>query len=221
MDASACVVHDTAIPFENGLQLGALLAIPAQALGMVVFVHGSGSSRLSTRNQKVANFLNDAGFATLLFDLLSEHESLNRNNVFDINLLASRLIATTRWVTTQPQTRELPISYFGASTGAAAALVGSINAPVPISAIVSRGGRPDLADGALPSVSAPTLLIVGGADNQVLSWNQSAQRLLKCENRLMVVPGAGHLFEEPGAMEQVQDLALAWLLMHPPTKPPG
>ncbi len=221
MDASACVVHDTAIPFENGLQLGALLAIPAQALGMVVFVHGSGSSRLSTRNQKVANFLNDAGFATLLFDLLSEHESLNRNNVFDINLLASRLIAATRWVTTQPQTRELPISYFGASTGAAAALVGSINAPVPISAIVSRGGRPDLADGALPSVSAPTLLIVGGADNQVLSWNQSAQRLLKCENRLMVVPGAGHLFEEPGAMEQVQDLALAWFLMHPPTKPPS
>ncbi len=221
MDASACVVHDTAIPFENGLQLGAQLAIPAQTLGMVVFVHGSGSSRLSTRNQKVANFLNDAGFATLLFDLLSEHESLNRNNVFDINLLASRLIAATRWVTTQPQTRELPISYFGASTGAAAALVGSINAPVPISAIVSRGGRPDLADGALPSVSAPTLLIVGGADNQVLSWNQSAQRLLKCENRLMVVPGAGHLFEEPGAMEQVQDLALAWLLMHPPTKPPG
>ncbi len=221
MDASACVVHDTAIPFENGLQLGALLAIPAQALGMVVFVHGSGSSRLSTRNQKVANFLNDAGFATLLFDLLSEHESLNRNNVFDINLLASRLIAATRWVTTQPQTREFPISYFGASTGAAAALVGSITAPVPISAIVSRGGRPDLADGALPSVSAPTLLIVGGADNQVLSWNQSAQRLLKCESRLMVVPGAGHLFEEPGAMEQVQDLALAWLLMHPPTKPPG
>ncbi len=221
MDASACVVHDTAIPFENGLQLGAQLAIPAQTLGMVVFVHGSGSSRLSTRNQKVANFLNDAGFATLLFDLLSEHESLNRNNVFDINLLVSRLIAATRWVTTQPQTRELPISYFGASTGAAAALVGSINAPVPISAIVSRGGRPDLADGALPSVSAPILLIVGGADNQVLSWNQSAQRLLKCENRLMVVPGAGHLFEEPGAMEQVQDLALAWLLMHPPTKPPG
>ncbi len=169
MDASACVVHDTAIPFENGLQLGALLAIPAQALGMVVFVHGSDSSRLSTRNQKVANFLNDAGFATLLFDLLSEHESLNRNNVFDINLLASRLIAATRWVTTQPQTRELPISYFGTSTGAAAALVGSINAPVPISAIISRGGRPDLADGALPSVSAPTLLIVGGADNQVLS----------------------------------------------------
>ncbi len=221
MDASACVVHDTAIPFENGLQLGALLAIPAQTLGMVVFVHGSDSSRLSTRNQKVANFLNDAGFATLLFDLLSEHESLNRNNVFDINLLASRLIAATRWVTTQPQTRELPISYFGASTGAAAALVGSINAPVPISAIVSRGGRPDLADGALPSVSAPTLLIVGGADNQVLSLNQSAQRRLKCESRLMVVPGAGHLFEEPGAMEQVQDLALAWLLMHPPTKPPG
>ncbi len=221
MDASACVVHDTAIPFENGLQLGALLAIPAQALGMVVFVHGSDSSRLSTRNQKVASFLNDAGFATLLFDLLSEHESLNRNNVFDINLLASRLIAATRWVTTQPQTRELPISYFGASTGAAAALVGSINAPVPISAIVSRGGRPDLAGGALPSVSAPTLLIVGGADNQVLSLNQSAQRLLKCESRLMVVPGAGHLFEEPGAMEQVQDLALAWLLMHPPTKPPG
>ncbi len=221
MDASACVVHETAIPFENGLQLGALLAIPAQALGMVVFVHGSGSSRLSTRNQKVASFLNDAGFATLLFDLLSEHESLNRNNVFDINLLASRLIAATRWVTTQPQTRELPISYFGASTGAAAALVGSINAPVPISAIISRGGRPDLADGALPSVSTPTLLIVGGADNQVLSWNQSAQRLLKCENRLMVVPGAGHLFEEPGAMEQVQDLALAWLLMHPPTKPPS
>ncbi len=221
MDASGCVVHDTTIPFENGFQLGALLAIPAQALGMVVFVHGSGSSRLSTRNQKVASFLNDAGFATLLFDLLSEHESLNRNNVFDINLLASRLIAATRWVTTQPQTRELPISYFGASTGAAAALVGSINAPVPISAIVSRGGRPDLAEGALPSVSAPTLLIVGGADNQVLSWNRSAQRLLKCESRLMVVPGAGHLFEEPGAMEQVQDLALAWLLMHPPTKPPG
>jgi putative phosphoribosyl transferase len=192
-----------------------LLGLPAgKARGLVLFAHGSGSSRFSPRNTYVAEQLRQAGLATLLFDLLTESESQNRANVFDIDLLAARLRQATEFVIEYPATRDLPIAYFGASTGAAAALVAAAQLGKRIGAVVSRGGRPDMAGAALARVAAPTLLIVGGADPEVLALNQAARRSLRCACDLMVVPGATHLFEEPGTLEQVVALARDWFLRH-------
>ncbi|ASG24480.1 dienelactone hydrolase family protein [Nitrospirillum viridazoti] len=190
----------------------AMLRIPDYPHGVVLFAHGSGSSRHSPRNGFVASELNRAGIATLLFDLLSEEEEGDRRRVFDIGLLARRLTITTDWIAAQEVTRGLPIGYFGASTGAAAALVAAAGLADTIAAVVSRGGRPDLAGTALPAVAAPTLLIVGGADAEVLDLNRSAARHLRCPHRVEVIPDATHLFEEPGALETVAVLAQRWFL---------
>jgi putative phosphoribosyl transferase len=183
------------------------------ALATVVFAHGSGSSRFSRRNLEVAGALNESDFDTLLFDLLTEPESQDRANVFDIPLLAERMVDATRWVA---ERYPGPICYFGASTGAAAALVAATTPGQEISAVVSRGGRPDLAGKALQTVRSPTLLIVGGADIEVLGLNQAALDNMKCERRLDIVPGATHLFEEPGALEVVAGLATDWFTTHCP-----
>jgi alpha-beta hydrolase superfamily lysophospholipase len=197
------------------LGLEAILGLPAQApAGVVIFAHGSGSSRLSPRNRSVADALQAAGLATLLFDLLNEAESADRQNVFDIPLLADRLVVATEWVEAAPETHALPIGYFGASTGAAAALVAAAQLGNRIAAVVSRGGRPDLAGEALTRMTAPTLLIVGGADAQVLALNQAACNRMHCARALEVVPDATHLFEEPGALEKVVALARRWFLQH-------
>ncbi len=194
--------------------LGAFLGVPEQARGIVLFAHGSGSSRFSPRNNFVARELRRARFATLLFDLLSAEEATDRSKVFDIDLLAGRLREAACWVSAQPQLAALPIGYFGASTGAAAALVAAAQGDPPVRAIVSRGGRPDLAGTALAQVRAPTLLIVGGADEIVLELNREAMRRMRCKVELAIVPGAGHLFEEPGALEQVVSLAKGWFELH-------
>ena len=190
------------------------LVVPAEAIGVVAFAHGSGSSRRSPRNVQVARRLNDAGVGTLLFDLLMPEEGEDRANVFDIALLAERLEGAARWLREQPETAGAPVGFFGASTGAAAALVAASRLGSEVSAIVSRGGRPDLAGDALPHVSAPTLLIVGGNDIQVLALNREAEWRLRCEKRLDVVPGATHVFEEPGALEAVADLAAGWFVRY-------
>ena len=186
------------------------LTVPPNAEGLVVFAHGSGSSRLSARNRQVAAALNESGFATLLFDLLTTDEEADRANVFDVELLSARLLAATRWAMAAPDTAQLPIGYFGASTGAAAALCAAAELGEDIRAVVSRGGRPDMAGECLSRVSAPTLLIVGGADRQVLALNEQAAGLLVCPHEIEVVPGATHLFEEPGALEHVAALASTW-----------
>lgn len=192
-----------------------LLDIPtALYRGVVLFAHGSGSSRLSPRNQFVAHAMRRAGLATLLFDLLTEAEAADRKCVFDIDLLADRLAQASDWTAANASTRDQPIGYFGASTGAAAALVAAARPGNSVGAIVSRGGRPDLAGAALEKVTAATLLIVGGADTEVLTLNQIAYRRMRCERRLEVVPGATHLFEEPGALEIVVAQARAWFLQH-------
>ncbi len=188
------------------------LTIPEHPVGMVVFAHGSGSSRHSPRNRYVAEVLSGAGLATLLFDLLTPDEERNRANVFDIELLARRLVDVTGWLATQPDTAALPVGYFGASTGAGAALVAAADPRVKVGAVVSRGGRPDLAGGALAKVVAPTLLIVGGRDEVVLELNRRAQAAIPGECELTVVPGATHLFEEPGTLEQVAVLARDWFI---------
>jgi putative phosphoribosyl transferase len=196
------------------LELQGLLGMPAAAEGIVLFAHGSGSSRLSRRNNIVARQLRDSGLATLLFDLLTAEEEFDRRNVFDIALLSERLLAATAWARNEPETASLAIGYFGASTGAAAALVAAAAEGARIAAVVSRGGRPDLAGPALAAVTAPTLLIVGGTDDVVLDLNRAAFAALRCEKRLSVVPGATHLFEEPGALEAVVDYARSWFLAH-------
>lgn len=199
----------------DAVALPALLTVPATAGGVVAFAHGSGSSRLSPRNALVARALNRAGLATLLFDLLTDDEALDRANVFDIPLLARRLVAARRWLREQPETQALPTGYFGASTGAAAALWAAAEPDADVRAVVSRGGRPDLAGPRLELVSAPTLLIVGGADGVVLELNRRAlTELRRCEHELAVVPGATHLFEERGALEQVAQHATAWFTTH-------
>src|SRR5208337_3786896 len=191
-----------------------LLALPAaRPKGLVLFAHGSGSSRFSPRNAFVAQALRRAGFATLLFDLLTEDEAADRNNIFDIALLADRLDQAATWAGQIVERRSLPLGFFGASTGAAAALVAAA-ARRDVGAIVSRGGRPDLAGDALRTVTAATLLIVGGHDPQVLALNQAAYRQLHCERGLEVVSGATHLFEEPGTLEAMLALARAWFLRH-------
>lgn len=192
---------------------GDLVAPPAP-IGGVIFAHGSGSSRHSPRNIQVAQALQGGGLATLLFDLLSEVEARDRRNVFDIALLASRLGAATEWLRRQPEVAGLRIGYFGASTGAAAALWAAAEPGARVGAIVSRGGRPDLAGPRLGAVTAPTLLIVGGDDPLVLELNRQAQQTLSGTAELTIIPGATHLFEEPGALEQVADLARAWFVRY-------
>jgi putative phosphoribosyl transferase len=196
------------------IQLPGHLTIPSGARGLVVFAHGSGSGRHSPRNQAVARALHDAGLGTLLFDLLSPDEEADRANVFDIPLLAGRLVAATAWLLEQEDARAVPIGFFGASTGAGAALWAAAEPDSPVRAIVSRGGRPDLAGARLESVRAPTLLIVGGNDETVLELNRDAARHMTCEHRIEVVPGATHLFEEPGALDAVADVAGRWFLEH-------
>jgi putative phosphoribosyl transferase len=204
----------------NGATLDGDLAIPSGATGIAVFAHGSGSSRFSPRNRMVAGELNRAGIATLLVDLLTPAEDrVDRRTArlrFDIPLLARRLVQVTDWVDGQAATERLAVGYFGASTGAAAALVGAALRPHRVVAVVSRGGRPDLAAEALPRVRAATLLIVGGADVEVLYLNRQALQAIRAEKRLDVVEGATHLFEEPGALEQVAALSSEWLRSHFP-----
>ena len=199
----------------GGVLLPGSLVIPPDADGLVVFVHGSGSSRHSPRNQFVAAGLNRAGLGTLLVDLLTPDEELSRANVFNVALLAARLAAITRWLRDQPGIAAIPLGYFGASTGTAAALAAATATPrLPVTAIVSRSGRPDLVGGRLAMVRIPILLIMGGADTMVLDLNQRAQTQLKCESRLAVVPGATHLFPESGTLSQVTDLAADWFGRH-------
>jgi len=194
------------------------LVVPEGASGVVLFAHGSGSSRLSPRNRSVARKLSERGFATLLIDLLTpEEERVDIQTAhlrFDIGLLADRLAGAKEWLAEQPDTRDLRIGYFGASTGAAAALVAAALHPQSIGAVVSRGGRPDLAGNLLPRVQAPTLLIVGGDDRAVIQMNREAFVQLTCKKRLEIVSGATHLFEEPGALEAVARLAGDWLLRY-------
>lgn len=203
--------HNVRITKEH-ITLEGILGLPAEPHGVVVFAHGSGSGRLSPRNNFVACHLQGDGLATLLLDLLTEEEADDRRKVFDINLLADRLLLAKGWLEAEPWTRNLGIGYFGASTGAGAALQAAVREPSNIKAVVSRGGRPDLAETYLPSVTAPTLLIVGGHDEPVIEMNQAAYDLLTCEKKLVIVPGATHLFDEPGALEQVAEQAVRWFV---------
>lgn len=209
--------HSIVIPSDTNM-LDGLLYVPKDALGLVLFVHGSGSSRFSTRNQFVAQQLNNGKIATLLFDLLTPIEDriddFTREFRFDINLLARRLIDVTNWCQTQPYLQHLTTGYFGASTGGAAALVAAANLPNLIRAVVSRGGRPDLAADSLSIVLAPTLLIVGGADDEVIGLNQFAMSQMHCITKLEIIPGATHLFEEKGALNDVGRLAKDWFLTY-------
>ena len=194
------------------------LTIPENAMALVLFAHGSGSSRHSPRNQFVARTLNRAGLGTLLFDLLTpDEEALDiytREHRFNISLLAERLVHATKWARQQGETRDLRIGYFGSSTGGAAALVAAAELPQDVGAVVSRGGRPDLAGDALPKVQAPTLLIVGGNDDIVIELNEMARDQMRCEVRVEIIPGATHLFEEAGALEHVAKLASDWFVDH-------
>jgi pimeloyl-ACP methyl ester carboxylesterase len=195
-------------------KLAADIAVPDAAQGVVLFAHGSGSSRFSSRNRRVAADLNGSGFATVLFDLLSEEEASDRRNVFDIPLLGERMSQAVAFAQIDSELRDLPIGLFGASTGAAAALVAAAERGASIGAIVSRGGRPDLALPLLGRVKAPTLLIVGGHDEPVITMNETALAALACEKRLEIVPGATHLFEEAGTLERVIELATRWFKQH-------
>ncbi|HWN00881.1 MAG TPA: dienelactone hydrolase family protein, partial [Streptosporangiaceae bacterium] len=201
-------------PEAGVVRLAGYLTVPENAPGIVVFAHGSGSSRHSPRNRYVAGVLNEAGLGTLLFDLLTPEEEADRANAFDIGLLAGRLAEVTGWLRAQPRAAHAAIGYFGASTGAAAALWAAAEPGAGIAAVVSRGGRPDLARPRLAAVTAPTLLIVGGRDEVVLDLNQRAQAELRCENGLAVVPGATHLFEEPGTLDAAAGLARDWFLSY-------
>lgn len=206
------------IPVEGEILLAGDLTLPAGAPGVVLFAHGSGSSRQSPRNQFVARQIQEAGVGTLLFDLLTPDEeamdAYDGHLRFDIALLAGRLVAATRWLLAEPDTQGLGIGYFGASTGGGAALVAAAELGATIDAVVSRGGRPDLAGPDLPRVVAPTLLIVGEQDEAVLELNQAAYNRLQCEKHLAIVPRATHLFEEEGALENVASLAAAWFRRH-------
>ena len=205
------------MPAERAV-LSGNLTIPENAIALVLFAHGSGSSRHSPRNQFVARTINRAGLGTLLFDLLTpEEEALDiyaREHRFNISLLAERLVHATSWAGQQAQTRDLHIGYFGSSTGGAAALVAAAELPQDVGAVVSRGGRPDLAGDALLRIQAPTLLIVGGNDDTVIELNEMARDQMRCKVNLEIIPGATHLFEEPGALEQVAKLASDWFSLH-------
>jgi putative phosphoribosyl transferase len=206
------------IPVVGGERVVGDLCVPDDPIGLVVFAHGSGSSRHSPRNRQVAAALNEAGHATLLMDLLTIEEERHRANVFDIELLAGRLAAATRWAGEQPALGALGLGYCGASTGAGAALWAAVEEGDRVRAVVSRGGRPDLAAPLLTQVTSPTLLIVGGHDDVVIELNRQALDRLRCEAELQIVPGAGHLFEEPGALEAVQRLAVEWFTRHLPAR---
>lgn len=201
------------IPADT-VRLDGVLTLPEDARSVVIFAHGSGSSRLSPRNTYVARVLNESGMGTLLFDLLTREEDRIYENRFDIDLLTERLRAATLWLTRQPRATELPVGYFGASTGTASALRAAADLGPLVKAVVSRGGRPDLADQALPRVIAPVLLIVGGFDTLVIELNQRAYQAIRAEKEMKIVPGATHLFEEPGALEQVARLAATWFVRH-------
>jgi dienelactone hydrolase len=208
-----------AVEISDGrAQLNADLRMPPNAFGLVIFAHGSGSSRLSARNRQVAEALDDAGLATLLLDLLTrEEESVDqftREYRFDIPRLGRRVVAAADWAVAQADLRALPAGYFGASTGAAAALIAAAERPARSKAVVSRGGRPDLAADALPRVQAPTLMIVGGDDEPVIELNEQAMRQMRAPAELTIVPGATHLFEEPGTLEEVSRLAIDWFRNH-------
>lgn len=197
---------------SDGRWVRGILTTPNQPKGVVAFAHGSGSGRFSPRNQFVARALQDVGLATLLIDLLEDDEAEDRRKVFDIELLADRLRAAGRWLGDGGETKGLPLGYFGASTGAGAALVAAARDPGRVGAVVSRGGRPDLAWDDLPDVEAPTLLIVGGRDDVVINLNQKALAALQCDKKLEIIPGASHLFSEPGTLEQVARLAADWFV---------
>jgi len=218
------VTYPVSIP-AGAAQISADLAMPDDARGIVLFAHGSGSSRFSHRNRAVAAALQAAGFATLLVDLLTSREEAEDVDTgkhrFNIELLASRVAAATDWLAQDPRTRALPIGYFGASTGAAAALLAAARRPERVQAVVSRGGRPDLAGAPLRRVRAPTLLIVGGNDPEVLQLNRLAQRELGSQTALTIVPGATHLFEEPGALDAVTAAAIEWFVEHLTGAPVG
>jgi len=203
---------------SGAIRLEGELQIPPGAEGIVLFAHGSGSSRHSPRNQFVARTIREAGVGTLLFDLLTREEEAvdirTRHLRFDIGLLAARLVDATNWLKRSPETASLKVGYFGSSTGGGAALVAAAQLGEEIGAVVSRGGRPDLAGEALPLVKAPTLLIVGGFDYPVIEMNQEAYALLRCEKELAIVPGATHLFEEPSTLEEVARLAAGWFYRH-------
>lgn len=198
--------------FSADLELKGILALPREAKAMIIFAHGSGSGRFSPRNNFVARVLQQAGFGTFMMDLLTEEESLNRENVFDIDLLAARLNTAKKWIAEQRELSSLPIGFFGASTGAAAAIQAVALDPERIFALVSRGGRPDLAGLLLKRISVPTLLIVGGNDGVVIDLNQEAFAKMNCQKEIKIIPGATHLFEESGTLEQVAELAKDWFL---------
>jgi pimeloyl-ACP methyl ester carboxylesterase len=202
----------------GNIALGGTLGVPAQPVGVVLFAHGSGSSRFSARNRYVARVLREAQVATLLLDLLSpaeeEVDNVTRHHRFDIAMLADRLVAAIDWLGEESATRRLPVGLFGASTGGGAALVAAAERPARVGAVVSRGGRPDLAGDALPNVRAPTLLIVGERDEMVIDLNERARAEMRAETRLVIVPRATHLFEEPGALEQVARLASDWFTQY-------
>lgn len=208
--------EEVAIPAE-GVRLGGILRLPPGPRGVVLFAHGSGSGRYSPRNTAIARLLEAGGFATLLMDLLTEHEAEDRRNVFDIGLLARRLLECTDYLGQRHDTADLPAAYFGASTGAGAALMAAAESRREIAAVVSRGGRPDLAGGYLARVRAPTLMIVGGNDVPVIPLNEQALSHLQTTKQFMIVPGATHLFEEPGALEEVARLARQWFERFVPT----
>jgi pimeloyl-ACP methyl ester carboxylesterase len=214
--AGLAIEHAPVTVAVDSVRLEGDLSVPTAAKGAVLFAHGSGSSRHSPRNRYVADVLNEGGLATLLIDLLTEDEQqvdLQTAQLrFDIPFLSRRLEVITDWLANHPEMRRLKIGHFGASTGAAAALVAAAELPNRVRAIVSRGGRPDLAGAALERVVAPTLLIVGGADTVVLDLNRKARALMRCEKQLQIIPGAGHLFEEPGALKKVAALARDWFL---------
>lgn len=211
--------RDVLVP-AGEVELAGTVAVPEGAGGVVLFAHGTGSGRHSPRNRYVAEVLQEAGLATLLVDLLTEDEeredARTRHLRFDIGLLAERLAAATAWLGDASETAGLPVGYFGASTGAAAAVVAAANRPEGVAAVVSRGGRPDLAGDALEGVRAPTLLIVGSLDEPVLGMNRDALARLRCEKELRIVEGATHLFEEPGTLEQVAELARDWFVVRMP-----
>lgn len=217
--AAMALAESVQIP-DGAVRLDGDLHVPEQCDGLVIFAHGSGSSRFSRRNRQVAEGLEDAGFATLLLDLLTpQEESVDRLTAefrFDIPRLGRRVVAAADWAAAHPRLRNLNIGYFGASTGAAAALIAAAERPDISGAVVSRGGRPDLAGDALPRVLAPTLLVVGGDDEPVIDLNEEARRQMRAVVRLEIVPGATHLFEEPGTLEQVERLAAGWFRRYLP-----
>jgi dienelactone hydrolase len=215
---AAQALHDAVRITSGGALLDGDLHLPDRATGLVIFAHGSGSSRFSRRNRQVASSLEFAGFGTLLMDLLTPEEErvddVTREHRFDIDLLGRRVVDAADWARAQPPMRALPVAFFGASTGAAAALIAAAERPLVARAVISRGGRPDLAGDALPNVKAPTLLIVGGDDEPVIGMNRTAMRQMRAPVELEIVPGATHLFEEPGALERVSALAIAWCRRH-------